>query len=341
MPEAISNISIGPKELIFMKDSSEQDIKIKFSLNSGSEYKSAGVDGGADHNNYANIELFVTDEQGELWGTIANLYNYVVGDYEYHWNGKALDGKYFLPKGNFFVQFRIMGTNYDKRENYEYFSTKREDSSKFNITESSVPDPSLMIISSSKVIKMNDVFSVSLILPEVTNCSGLQIELNYDAKKLIGKDIVDGGFLSSDGSTVSLDQEIDDDKGIIRATIMRDESTGISGKNAKVLTIVFKAIYTGTLKFSLKTSKIYFADDSSGRLKAVYPSIRVSKFDDFLLSDINDDKTVDQYDWMLFMECYSTRITDAGFKDECDFNQDQKIDFEDFMILTKEYGKFI
>jgi hypothetical protein len=178
-------------------------------------------------------------------------------------------------------------------------------------------------------------------LPEVANCLGLEIELIYDAKKLIGKDIVDGGFLSFDGSSVSLDQEIDDDKGIIRATILRDEITGISGKNAKVLTIVFKAIYAGPLKFSLKTSKIFFADDSSGRVKAIYPSIRVSKFDDFLLSDINDDKTVDQYDWMLFMECYSTRITDAGFKDECDFNQDQKIDFEDFMILTKEYGKFI
>lgn len=342
LPEAITNISIGPKELIFSKDTITQDIKINFSLNSGAEFKSTQVSGGTDFSNYASIELFVTDEQGEFWGTIAYLSGYTIGDYEYHWDGKGIDGKYFLPKGKFFVQFRIMGINYDKKgESYVYFSTSRDETSKINISESGVPEPSEVLLTGYKVIQKNDIFEVNLILPIAVNCLGAEIELNYDAKKLLGKEIVDGGFLSSDGSSVTLDQLVDDDKGVILAKILRDENTGISGTNALLFKFVFKAIDTGKLKFTLKMSKVIYADETSARMKAVYPDIRISKYDDFLLADLNGDNVVDQYDWLLFMESYPTNIKDPAYKSSCDFNQDQVIDFKDFLILSKEYGKAV
>jgi minor extracellular serine protease Vpr len=344
VPDAITNISIGPKELTFSKDDvQEQDIKIKFSLNTGSEYKTTQVAGGSDYNNYANIELYVTDDQGETWGTIAYLSGYVVGDYEYHWNGKGIDGKYFLPKGNFFVQFRIMGTNYDKPQDpsYVYFSSDRDENSKIDITQSNVPGPSEVILTGSKIVQKNELFEISLLFPEVANCLGVEIELAYDAKKLMGKEIIDGGFLSSDGVSVTFDQSIDDDKGIINVTIHRDENIGISGTHAKILSILFKAIDTGKLKFSLKTSKVLFTEDTYAKMKAIYPDIRISKYDDFLLADLNNDKTVDNYDWLQFMESYPSTIKDANYKSNCDFNQDQLINFEDFIILSREYGKSI
>jgi subtilisin family serine protease len=341
VPDAISNVVIGPKEMTFSSDSTEQDIKINFSLNSGSEKKGTVFDNGVDYNNYASVELFVTDEQGEMWGTIANLNNYAVGDYEYHWNGKSTDGKFFLPKGKFFIQFQIMGVNIDTRESYLYFSTKQDETSKIDIAQSTIPDPSPLFLTGNKIIQMNDVFPVSLVIPQVTNCIGIEFELTYDSKKLIGKEVLDGGFLSSDGTSVSIDEYIDDNKGIIRVKILRDEPGGISGKQAKIVTLIFKAIYTGKLKFTFKTTKILFADDSTGRMKALYPDIRISKLSDFLLADINEDKTVDQYDWILFSESFQSKLGDINFSSTCDFNQDQVVDFEDFMILTKEYGKVL
>jgi minor extracellular serine protease Vpr len=336
LPDAISSISIGNKELTFTKESQEQDIKISYSLNSGSEFKAGGE---IDYSNYASIELFITDDQGEIWGTIANLSNYVVGNYEYHWNGKATDGKYFLPKGKYFVQFRIMGHDYDKKGEYVFFATTRDESSQFNIAGSSIPDPTIVLLSCNKVVQMNDHFSVNLLLPEVTNCLGIEIEITYDAKKLIGEELLNGGFLSSDGVSVTIDQNIDDDKGIITARILRDENIGISGSHGKILEIIFKAIDTGKLKFALKTSKVIFADDSSVRMKAIFPNIRISEEDDFLLSDLNDDKIIDRYDWVIFMESYSSKIDDVDYNSNCDFNQDQLINFEDLLILSKEYGK--
>lgn len=338
LPEAISNISIGQQELTFSADSEVQDIKIKFSLNSGSEYKASGE---TDHTNYASIELFVTDEQGENWGTIAHLSGYVVGNYEYHWDGKGIDGKYFLPKGKFYVQFRIMGSNYDDKTTYVYFTTSRNETLKINVLESSVPDPSLALLKGNKIVRMNDIFTVSLLIPEVNQMRGLELELEYDSKKLIGKEVLDAGFLSFDGSSISLEQDIDDDKGLITVKITRDEPSGLSGKYARVIDIVFKAIYTGKLKFSLKTSRILFADESMGRVKLISPDIKISKLDDFLLADLNNDNVVDRYDWALFSEAYPSQTGDSNFNENCDFNQDLMINFEDFLILCKEYGKVV
>lgn len=340
VPDVISDIKINPTILDLANEDQKIDVKINFSVNTGVEQRSVQIPGGSQFTNYSSLEIFIIDDLGEQWGTIYKG-NFDIGYYQLHWDGKSSEGKNFLSKGKYYVQFKTIGMDYDKPETFTQFQSSRDPKLQVSVSESNVPDPTPIILSSLKTVTMNDVFSVNFILPIATNCLGLKFEFLYDAKKLIFKDFIEGDFLSSDGSSVTVDQEADDDKGIIIASLIRDEKTGLNGLRAKIATVTFKAIGTGKLKFAIKTSQILFADDSSGRLKPKLPDMRISKYSDFLMADLNDDKIVDRYDWIIFMNTFSTSKNDPDYDDSCDFNQDQVIDLEDLTIFAKEYGNAI
>lgn len=336
VPDVVSGISIEPKEVNLAKENQDEDIKINFSINSGSELPNEEDTSNPNYSNYATVELFITDEFGNAWEKIATFQNYLIGDYEFHWNGKTSDGKYFLPKGKYYIQFRALGTAATPD-----FISKLAETSNFTVSESSAPDPLPVLFSCNKIITMNDIFKVYLILPDIKDCTGIELDLSYDAARLMGIAIIEPGFLSSDGSQVIFDQKMDDFKGLIHVKMIRNDKAGISGKNEKIIEIDFKAIGDGSLKFVLQSSKLFFTDQTVGRLLPVYPETRISKTSDYLLADINEDKVVDRYDWVLFMDAFSAKINEPNYQSSCDFNQDQVVNVEDFIILSQEYGKAI
>jgi len=340
IPDVISGIKVSASELDLVQENVEMNMKINFSVNTGFEQKTVQIPGGGQFTNSASLEINVVDDLGEVWGTIYKA-NLGIGNYQILWDGKSIDGKYFLSKGKYYLQFKTVGMDYDKREGFTQFQSGRDSKLQFAVSASNVPDPTPMILSSNKTVAMNDVFEVHFILPVATDCLGVEFQLQYDAKKLMYKELIEGDFLSSDGSSVTMDEEADDDAGYVSASLMRDEKTGISGLRAKVASISFKAIATGKLKFSIKSSRILFANDSSGRLKLKYPDVKIFKTSDFLMADLNNDKTVDRYDWVIFIEAFSSKAGDENFNEICDFNQDETIDFEDLTLFSKEYGHSI
>jgi len=341
IPSAISDIRVSPADLIFTKEGPNPDIQINFSLNAGLEVKYEYAQGGTDYYNYVGLSAVIVDSFGEIWSTVPCLPLYMVGDYEIHWNGKSPDGKYVLPRGKFYIQFKIMGYDYDKQAEFLAFTSQKDSKTLLNVKESFVPSPTPAILSAYKMITINTLFDLKMIIPEVIDCIGIEFELMYDANKLVYKNAVDGGFLSSDTTNVTCKHDDDGDKGILMVRLLREEKTGISGKNALMALISFKAIETGKLKFSIRTSRILFADDTAGRIKAVSPDTRISKKNDYLMADLNADKIVDQFDMKIFMDSYPSKEKDSDYKSVCDFNQDRCINFEDFLVLAKEYGNSI
>ena len=76
------------------------------------------------------------------------------------------------------------------------------------------------------------------------------------------------------------------------------------------------------------------------RVKALAPSIRIQN-KAFLLSDLNNDKTVDRYDMEIFKQSFGYVKGEKNYNENCDFNQDQRVDMLDYFIISKEMGTSI
>ncbi|MDD4664134.1 MAG: hypothetical protein PHD83_05660, partial [Caldisericia bacterium] len=134
----------------------------------------------------------------------------------------------------------------------------------------------------------------------------------------------------------------DDGAGLLTVFIKRDSEEGVSGTNKRFLTLTFKAIDKGKVKWGARNSQVWFSSsDIASRMKVHYPELRVQKDNDYLLADLNKDDIVNQYDWLIFMDAFQSTPDDGNYNEDADFNQDRVIDFLDLTIFTKDYGKAV
>lgn len=346
-PDAISDIRVNPTEVSFIQsedsEPNKNGIHLYFTMNNGLEVKFQGLEGGTDYYNFNTIQAVLLDENGDDWTTIATFSSYVVGEYYYYWDGKLPNGRYFIPKGKYFVQLRMNGADYDKNgASFLSFGKGNEGKVAFTVGESEVPDPLEMVLSTKKMVTMEDLFTVDCVLPRAENLIGLEFTLQYDPDKLSIRDYELTGFFDEDGVEVDTSFDEDDGAGLLTVHIKRDSDTGINGSNVRFLTLTFKAIDKGKVKWGARNSQVWFSSsDMSSRMRLRYPELRVQKDSEYLLADLNDDDIVNQYDWLIFMEAYPSSIDKENYNAEADFNQDFVIDFLDFIIFTKDYGKAI
>ncbi len=345
--ESISDIRVNPTEVNFIQtedtEPNRNGIHLYFTMNNGLEVKFSALEGGTDYYNFNSIQAVLVDENGDDWTTIANFNSYVVGEYHYYWDGKLPNGKYFIPKGKYYVQLRMYGTNYDKNgESFLSFGKGNEGKVAFTVGESEVPDPLEMILSTKKMVTMDDLFTVECVLPKAENLIGLEFTLNYDPDKLTIRDYALTGFFDEDGVDVDTSFDEDDGAGLLTVFIKRDSEEGVSGTNKRFLTLTFKAIDKGKVKWGARNSQVWFSSsDIASRMKVHYPELRVQKVNDYLLADLNQDDIVNQYDWLIFMDAFQSTLADDNYNEDADFNQDWVIDFLDLTIFTKDYGKAV
>jgi len=334
--DQVSNIKITPNELYFTEDKQTDDIEISFSLNYGLNVKYEDMN---INYNYGSIKIKIVDETGEEWGTITSLSNLLVGDYTIHWNGKDNTDKYILPKGKFNIQFSTEKYNYDSGK--QVIQEVKAGEETVNVKESIVPEPIPLIISAYKIIAPKQEFNFDIYLPKAEEVTGITFSLQYSADKLTLKRVLEGYSLNADGSKVEISADIDDSIGLANITALRDFEKGVNSDKAKMLSIVFKPIESGTLKFKLNSCYILLENNGKVKAQPIYPKIKVNKNGDFLLSDLNNDKIVDQYDLIEFSKAYGSKLGDGEFNDNCDFNQDQSIDILDLITISNEFGKTI
>ena len=334
--DQISNIKITPNELYFTEDKQTDDVEISFSLNYGEnlKYEDTNI-----NYNYGTVKIKIVDETGEEWSTIASLSNLLVGDYKIHWNGKDNDDKYILPKGKYYFQFSTEKHNYDSGKNE--ITEVKAGQQIINVKESIVPEPIPLIISAYKIVAPKQEFDFDIYLPKAEEVTGITFSLQYSADKLTLKRVIEGYSLNSDGSTVKVSADIDDSKGLANISALRDFEKGVSSDKAKMLSIVFKPIESGTLKFKLNSCFVLLENNQKVKAQPIYPKVKVNKNSDFLLSDLNNDKIVDQYDLLEFSKAYGSKLGDGEYNDNCDFNQDQSIDILDLITISNEFSKSI
>lgn len=341
VPKQISNINIDPENLYFKDSKEKSNINISFSLNYGDKIRFKDIDAHNYASNYGDVRIVITDKNNEEWSTIANLSGYLIGDYKINWDGRNKDGLLFLPEGKYYLQFitkEIIVSN-TGNELKESVSEKLA----FEVKQSVVPEPSQLILSCLSKYKLKEDFLLNLYVNNSNfKLKGLEISINYDAKRLSCKEVLFGSDFASpinseeDNKIIS---EIYDDLGIVNIKILKKEA-GENSERIKIASIHFKGVETGKLKFKCINSFFLVDEEYVVKIKPVFPTIEITD-KSFLLADLNNDKKTDMSDLAIFSASFGSAEKDNEYKEVCDFNQDKIVDLEDLITISKEFGSTI
>jgi len=312
----VSDVFINSQGIDYQQ--SEKPIKVFFSFNTGREQK---YEDQISYSNYGSVKVYVADPQGLEWDMrpIKEFKNCLVGDYSFEWDLKT-SNKDFLPNGSFCLKMIS-----DTRAENEILTKP------FDVKNSPTESAPSLILSSNRTHTFDNTFFMDLIIPDLNGVSAIEYTLNYDVRKLKIERI------EKSDSVVEWETPAYKSESV---KIVLTEFNNSSGKlRIKLVRIYFTGKGVGILKFSSKT----FITTSIGkkiRSIAYLPTVQITK-KDFLLCDLNNDKTVDMNDYFLFAKSYDTRKGDILYAEIADINQDQSIDVDDLNVLTAELGNSI
>jgi minor extracellular serine protease Vpr len=344
----VSDVRISRQQLNLAEqnEGSGEVVNISFSLNAGTY--TGGTYNGApivNSTNYGAVNISIVDEEGEVWDNIAALTNVIVGNYQIKWNGRNSLNRFFLPKGKFYVAVQMNKIEFKDggRVSLHDYTELKE----FSVIDSNIPSPVSAVFSSLRSFKEYQEFNLDLNLGNLiqqggveSNIASLEFEMHYDASRLMYRRFVFQGFLKQYEKHVDIDIDEDDNNGKIKIKMDFHDLPLEAFRDEKSFSLVFRAIGTGRVNFSARAFRFMLENGDSIRVKPSMPSIRITNRD-FLLADINNDKIVDRFDFLIFSEAYGSIAGDNNFNTNCDFNQDNKVDIWDLMILTREMGKYI
>ena len=342
VPKQISNIKIDPENLYFKDSKEKSNINISFSLNYGDKIRFKDIDAYNYASNYGDVKIVITDKYNEEWSTISNLSGYLIGDYKIKWDGRNKDGLLFLPEGKYYLQFftKEMIVSNAGNELKESVAEKVA----FEVKQSIVPEPSQLILSCLSKYKLKEDFLLNLYVNNNNDfkLKGLEISINYDAKRLSCKEVLLGSEFASpidseeDNKIIS---EIYDDLGIVNIKILKKEAIE-NNERIKIASIHFKGVDIGKLKFKCINSFFLVDEEYVVKIKPVFPAIEITD-KNFLLADLNNDKKTDISDLSIFSASFGSTEKDNEYKEICDFNQDKIVDLEDLITISKEFGSSI
>lgn len=345
LEDALSNIRISQENLNFGLDSpSEQEVYLSFSLNAGDLYYQ-NYRGYDFYNSFNSTTVYIslTDRSGETWAELKPLVGAMVGEYRVKWNAKNTKNRYFLPKGSY--TFTVSTYKYElineKWERRLYASSRQP----FNIINSTIPDPIPASFSAFKIygerqtinlgLKFDDIHSI---VSQPEEIASISLELKFDENRLSYREQLVTGFLSEKNSHVSVDRNAGE--GLLKITIDCQNLSPTQINNLAFLNLVFRTGNQGRVAITARAFQVMLHNEDEIRVKALAPSIRIQN-KAFLLSDLNNDKTVDRYDMEIFKQSFGYVKGEKNYNENCDFNQDQRVDMLDYFIISKEMGTSI
>jgi hypothetical protein len=348
LEDPISNVRISNEKLDLTATGSEenQGASISFSLNTGL-MQSFIHQGQRVHrgSNYALVAITITDRSGEIWARLPELPTLIVGEYSFKWGGKNSQGRFFLPKGDFFVQVTM--DRYELQNNRWVALPYGQERIPFTVVASHIPDPVPAIFSSYRNYMERKEIELGIRFAELGSIMGLnsgissiELELHYDPDRLIYRNYQEKGFLQQYAKDFYLDVRENDHEGVISIEIDCSYAQPDLLNDQIFLTLVFRTIRTGRLTFRARAFVIHLDNGESVKVQSSMPVVRIVDRP-FLTADINGDKIVDRLDFSIFMEAYGSKLGEKNYDERCDFNQDGMIDFSDFFTISREMNRYI
>jgi minor extracellular serine protease Vpr len=343
--EAISNVRMSHNLIdLSLENADKEDYYLSFSMNAGIlysfQYRGYSFYDSFHHN---SIEITLTDRNGEAWGQLKPIVGAMVGEYRIRWNPKNEKNRYYLPKGSYTFtlttyQYELVNEQWERR----IYSTSRQS---LNISKSSIPDPIPASFSALKMYGERQTLNLGLKFDEIhslinqtEDIASISLELLYDENRLNYRDYNVTGFLSDNNPNVTVERNLEE--GLLKITIDCKNLSPAQINKLAFLNLVFRTASQGRVSIKTRGFQVTLNNEDEIRVKALTPNIRIQK-KSFLLSDLNNDKVVDRYDVEIFNQSFGYLKGEKNYNENCDFNQDQRVDMLDHHVISKEMGTTI
>ncbi|MCX8095831.1 MAG: S8 family serine peptidase, partial [Caldisericia bacterium] len=317
-------ISVEPKILSFEKNGVNDFITFKFKLNYGEK-------GLRDQRSYRSriggVIIDIFDDKGKT--KLGTIYKKVLmnGEYEFVWDGKDYDGKYFLDNGNY--KYKIYTVTIESGDTLKLVEEVGL-TGDFSVEKVNIPF--------SKIISLDTYnkgsnFTVDIYTNKLKNIKELTYTIDYDPQFISVLSIDLSDFILNNDKNAIIEKKIDDKNGIIEIKIKISLSNGISGEGS-IIKIKFNSTKDGGVR--LNQIKAYGIDINNKKIEFIKTD-RLIKINP-LLGDINSDNRVDSEDLIIFALSFGTKLGEPNYNEKCDLNGDGKIDAEDLLLLAQNFG---
>jgi len=317
-------LSVEPIKFSPDGDGINDTVKFKFKLNYGEK--------GLFHqksyrSRIGGVIIDILDQNGRT--KLGTIYKKVLmnGHYEFEWDGKDFDGKYFLDNGVY--KYKIYTVTIESGETLRLVE---EIALTGDIAIENISTPFAKFISSDSYNKGRD-FIIEISVNKLKNIKDFYFTVDYDPNYISFLDLEPSQLINNIDKNANIEKTIDIKIGLINVKISSSLLNGISGEGS-ILKLKFKSLKEGGLKLSLLK---FFGIDINGKKINFITQDKIIKISP-LLGDINDDGKVDSEDLIIFAQSFGSKLGDPIYNEKCDLNGDGKIDAEDLLLLAQNFG---
>ncbi len=319
IPQPLENISLTQKTITPGKNGN-----LNFTVGVGAENSE---DKGVPYTeNIADeVKVNIYNSSGRLVETIFEKSPISIGQYSVKIQTTDNFGNYILNNGQYFYKVMYVEPN-ENQDTEKYFPSIVKTEKTGSFTVQNMPQGNISLTpekNETLLLKTEEDFWVDVKLSLISPIINLKTSVMYDptSLKLLGVEKLPGiNYTSFSYSS---------DSGIIYIT-----ASGNFKKTSPVLRIHFAAINKGSGIIAF-TSASYYPISENVTLRPI--PFRIGNYSRPF--DINEDKTTDSKDYIIFQKSYGLNNKDAGFNIKCDFNKDGIIDSNDFFMLSRHFGE--
>ena len=319
-------LSVTPEKISPNGDGVDETMVFHFKLNFGELVIEEDM---RYRTRYNGVEIDVLDENGnfikQIWGEPL-----MAGEYKAVWNGKDMNGKYFLENGKY--KYKIYAFTVDTSDP-GYLKIKQEGIETGYFTVEGVAFPVAKITGRDSVPN-NTEFSVDITAKVEAAIKKVVAELDFNPEYLEVVEVTAGDFFKQGDMEVTVTPEIDKENGKLKVTVERDAEKGVSGGGV-VFRVKFKALESGAVRISITDFTAY--TDKNELLTNFLLSEKLIKIT-LLMGDIDEDGKVDSSDLIIFAQAFGSQEGDPNWDEKCDLNGDGKVDTEDLLLLAQNFG---
>ncbi|MGC9089991.1 MAG: S8 family serine peptidase [Caldisericia bacterium] len=320
----LDDISIDPKKISPNGDGVEDTIKFHFKLNFGAK---GLFDDQAYRSRITGVIIDVLDEKGTT--KLGTIYKKVLmnGVYDFVWDGRDFDGKFFLDNGNY--KYKIYTVTIESGDVLKLVEEVGA-TGDFSVEDFNMPFSKIICKDSYSI---HSSFNIDLFVNRLKNIKEFIISIDYDSNIINAIDIELGDFITKIDKNAFFEKNIDNTKGLIKIKIKSSLINGFTGEG-NIIKIKFDTFKDG----GIKISQIDFvALDINNRKVEFITLDKIIKISP-LMGDINDDGKVDSEDLIIFAQSFGTQLGDPNYNEKCDLNGDGKVDADDLLLLAQNFG---
>lgn len=277
------------------------------------------------------IRIVAEDNKHNVYKEIFYGENLFIGDYLLQWDGKDFEGKTVFPDGLYHIVAEISGLKASRQTSESTFY--RYNLGDFTVTQSSLPNTPLLILSAVPKVSQYETFVLDLVLLHPSEVKNIDIKIKFSKTSItpISYTLHDDYF----DQAINPDIAFDTDKISIKVALKNKLPQKIT-----IGSFLFRAERATNQKdgvfMDIENCTMIDANQQEMRCNISRPIIMIEKTP-IMLGDFNQDKIVNMQDYEMLYHHVPENYLSENWNPRFDLNNDLFIDVNDVFILSKYY----